>query len=452
MAVYFYNTGSVYQPTTPNAAYTRLGTMVASNDTTAPQYQYVMDVYESGSSEYIVRMVQTPDDITQSPSDTDRVIFDPSRIFQGELDFDNNWKVTGSIQPVNSVKTFELKIGEQYGTSTSSSITVYPNQASMSLQVFPGVVNPADRYRSPLNTNLWYFDTSSFVGDGNAYLTNDPAAQTIYSYPDAEYAYLVNSTDYMTVTAFQDNIGTSGSISLRGVKVVNGVSGGTVVEDALTFPSSDAKFTTLGVGPQNMSDYLPSWKTAIDNGDINVIYSINDPGGFTIYINDLWDGVAPAPGGNIGLTGIKDPLKQCSDEYTRFAFINKYGFWDYYNIYNPVRTTTALERKNYNKPQLLTALSGFITPQYYGAYTGYEQFYLRSTDTYSIDTDYIDKETANWLEELLESPEVYLQEGSDFVPIVLTNSSYEHNNSTSRNKLFQYTIEWVYANPRRSRL
>lgn len=449
MAVYFYNTGSLYQPTTPNVAYTRLGTMVASTDTTAPQYQYVMDVYESGSSEYIVRMVQTPDDITQTPSDQDRVIFDPSRIFQGELDFDNNWKVTGSIQPVNSVKTFELKIGDQYGTSPSSSITVYPNQASMNIEVFPGVVNPAD---NPTNSgfNAWNFNTSSFAGDGNPYLTNAPAAQTTLGYPNNEYAYLVNSTDYMTVTSFQETLFNTGSITLRGFKVENGVpSSQILVEIVASDPSGS--FTTWGVGPQNLADYNPTFKSLLDNGDINLIYTIDDPGGFAIYINDKWDGI-PASNSNGRLTSIKDPLKQCSEEYTRFAFINQYGFWDYYNIYNPVRTTTALERKNYNKPQLLSSLNGFITPQYYGAYTGYEQFYLRSTDTYSIDTDYINEETANWLEELLESPEVYLQEGSDFVPIVLTNSSYEHNNSTSRNKLFQYTIEWVYANPRRSRL
>ena len=440
MAVSF----STQVPTTPNAAYTRLGTMVESTDVSLPQYQYIMDVYESGSSDYIARLTQTPSAYNMS-----QAIFDPSRIFQGELGFDNNWKVTGSIQPVNSLKTFELKIGEQYGTSPSSSVTVYPNQASMSLEVFPGVVNPVEK-ESIANVNAWNFDTNSFEGQGNPYLTNDPAAQTIDLTPNNNYAYMVNSTDYMTVTVFQDNFSTPGYIVLNGSKIVNG-SITPVLQDALTFPSSDAKFTTLGIGPQNMADYLLDWKTAIDNGDINLIYSTNDPGGFAMYINDLWDGV-PAVGGNGYLTGIRDPLKQCSDEYTRFAFINKYGFWDYYNVYNPVRTTTALERETYNKTQINYNPRALFTTGYYGYVTGKSQYFLRSTDTYSIDTDYIDKQTANWLEELLESPEVFIQEGSDFVPIVITNNTYDHNNSTSRNKLFNYTIEWVYANPRSSRL
>jgi hypothetical protein len=431
MAVYFYETGSGYQPTTPNVAYTRLGTMVASNDTAAPQYQYVMDVYESGSSEYIVRMVQTPNDITQSPFDTDTVIFDPSRIFQGELDFDNNWKVTGSIAPDQSVKTFELKIGEQYGTSPSSSITVYPNQASMSIEVFPGVVNPTDNSTSTVFGNAWNFNTSSFVESSNI-LSNNPEATTIgaFSTIGPDTLILLGLEDYYTITLL--DIPQNSVARIFWV----GPSGFVHIE---TIPAN-TKFNTIGIGPKNLIEYNPAWEAYF-----------NDPAVTYVSVIGVATSLISAPNFSYSIKGKANDI-QCGDEITKFSFINRYGFWDYYNVYNPVRTTTALERKNYNKPQLLSRNGGFITPQYYGAYTGWEQFYLRSTDTYSIDTDYITKETADWLEELLESPEVYLQEGSDFVPIVLTNSSYEHNNSTSRNKLFQYTIEWVYANPRRSRL
>ena len=432
MAVYFYETGSgTYQPTTPNVAYTRLGTMVASNDTAAPQYQYVMDVYESGSSEYIVRMVQTPNDITQSPFDIDWVIFDPSRIFQGELDFDNNWKVTGSIAPDQSVKTFELKIGEQYGTSPSSSITIYPNQASMSIEVFPGVVNPTDNSTSTVYGNAWNFNTSSFVESSNI-LSNNPEATTIgaFSTIGPDTLILLGLEDYYTITLL--DIPQNSVARIFWV----GPSGFVHIE---TIPAN-TKFNTIGIGPKNLIEYNPAWEAYF-----------NDPAVTYVSVIGVATSLISAPNFSYSIKGKANDI-QCGDEITKFSFINKYGFWDYYNVYNPVRTTTALERKNYNKPQLLPRFSGFITPQYYGQYTGYEQFYLRSTDTYSIDTDYITKETADWLEELLESPEVYLQEGSDFVPIVLTNSSYEHNNSTSRNKLFQYTIEWVYANPRRSRL
>ena len=44
----------IQQPTSPNGAYTRLLYVASGSVTTSnPQYQYVMDVYESGSSDRI---------------------------------------------------------------------------------------------------------------------------------------------------------------------------------------------------------------------------------------------------------------------------------------------------------------------------------------------------------------------------------------------------------------
>jgi hypothetical protein len=198
------------QPTSPNAAYTRLLYVVSGSVTTSnPQYQYVMDLYESGSTDKIVRVTQT-----KNPAGV--AVFDPSRIFQGQLQDDNNWKVTGSIQPVNTVKTFEVKFGEQYGTSPSSSITVYPNLDTTEIKLFPGVIDP--------NNGVSYnFITSSWVGPGNVYLTNCPSAQTTFTGPGPNAPYVVNSTDYMTVTSFQETAGISGSIRVSGQNYSGGV-------------------------------------------------------------------------------------------------------------------------------------------------------------------------------------------------------------------------------------
>ena len=437
------------RPTSPNAAYTRLGYVVSSSNTDLPQYQYVLDVYESGSSNMVSRLVQTPN-IISSASFYLEGVFDPSRIFQGELDFDNNWKVTGSIGPVNAVKTFELKAGEQYGTSTSSSITVYPDQDTATITVFPAVINPTFVDYDPAN-NEWDFNTGSFIGpsgDYNPYLTNNPATIQTLGLPVGGYPSLVNSTDYETVTIFEETYIDPALVKVYASKIETGSISGNVWTGSIALTPPSGAFNTIGVGPQNLADNFPDFKTLLDSGSINHLYTFNDAGGYALLINDKWDGSIISA--EISPYNIANAIKQCSDEYTRFAFINKYGFWDYYNIYNPVRTTTALERQNYN-PTQLSYQYGFQT-RYNPFIPQHTQYFLRSKDSYVIDTDYIDKETANWLEELLESPEVYIQEGSDFVPIVITNSTYEHNNSTSRNKLFQYTIEWVYANPRRSRL
>jgi len=417
------------QPTSPNGAYTRLPYTVSSTnvDIYTTNFQYIVDVYESGSTQRITRLKQTP-----NPQKV--ATFDPSRIFQGELDEDRNWKVNGAVEPENTVKTFTLKFGEEYSLSPNTPIEVFPNITTTDIQVFPAIVEP--------NNGISYnFQTGSWVDNSNAYLTNCPAAQTPNVFPNTEYAYLVNSKDYLTLTVFKDIASTGGYITLSGMKVENGI-GTLVLFDAITLSSPNDEFNTLGVGPQNMAEYLPSWKTAIDNGDINLIYTTNDPGGVVIYINDLWDGI-PRSSGNGALTGLNQPIKQCTDEYTRFAFINSYGFWDYYNSYTPVRRTSNIAKQSVTEPQLNYSS---ISSPYNIEDRGEKDYNVDIVDRFEITTDFLDQANSVWLEELMESPSVYIQKGSDFVPIVITNSNYTANTNGNRQKLFQYTFEFEPSN------
>lgn len=425
-------------PTTPNAAYTRLVYVASGSVTTSePQYQYVMDVYESGNTDLITR-------ITQVPNPAGVAVFDPSPILQGQLQIDNNWKTLGATGPISSVQTFDIRFGEQYGTSDSSSVTVYTGSTSNYLQVFPGIVNE--------NNGVSYnFNTSSFSKPlNNPYLTNAPYAfnNPIREISATGYHGLMNSEDYFTATIFGDTFQSASYVKVECVRIENGERITDIIPDIiipLTPPSGS--FNTVGIGPKNLAEYDPVFSASLAAGDINFIYTFDDFGGISYYINDKWDGIPYTNSTRLEYTG--ETFKKCSDNYVRFAFINQYGFWDYYNVYNPVKTETTLERESFDNS--FVNYSNQLSP-YNANRRGEKQTYLASTDRYSVDTDYINKETANWLEELMESPSVYLQEGDNFVPIIITNTEYRTNNSTARNKLFQYTIEWEYANARRSRI
>ena len=418
------------QPTTPNVTNTNLVYTLSSSLAGSPQFRYVTDVYESGSGNYITTL-------KNYPNTSGNTNIDVSRILNDRLSYDEYWKITGSIAPVESVKTFDLRFGEEYGTSVSSSRTTYTGSSSNYLQVFPGNV-----YK---NEGSFNFNTSSFDGPGNPYLTNDPAAQTEELFPDGDYAYLVNSTDYHTVTIFEDTSGTPASIQIRGSKLENGIN---TVVNTLTIPLTPpvGAFNTIGVGPQNLSDYTGSWANYIANGDINVIYSLNDPGGFVMYINDKWDGV-PA---KIFPSNWYAPktFKQCSDEYTRFAFINQYGFWDYYNVYNPLRRVTNVNRSLYERPFVRYEDSQAL---YDISDRGNKQYKTEYTDQYEITTDFIDKPTGDWLTELFDSPSVYIQKNGQFIPVNILNTTVDWNMNENRQKLFQYTIQFKYANDRITR-
>ena len=215
----------------------------------------------------------------------------------------------------------------------------------------------------------------------------------------------------------------------------------------LTPPSG--AFNTVGIGPQNLADWDSGWTNYFASGSINVLHTTNDPGGVAIYINDLWDGTYPTttPVSNINYQYLI-PERKCSDEYTRFAWINKLGFWDYYNVYNPTRKVTDVERNIFDKPNVDYSSTTSI---YSVTRRGEKQYNTGYIDNYEITTDYIDKATADWLTELFDSPEVFVQENGNFIPIVISNSTYEWNMNENRQKLFQFTINYRYANKRYDR-
>ena len=163
------------QATSPNAAYTRLLYAVSGSIyTTQPQFQYVMDVYESGSSNLIKRTTQTI-----NPAGV--AIFDPSRIIQGQLSVDYNWKINTPTEFNSSSKEFIIEFGEQFATSISSSVTVYPTIASSSIETFQGVVEP--------NAGYYNWDSASY-----AVLSNMPATMSM------------QTNDYGTVSLYNNTV------------------------------------------------------------------------------------------------------------------------------------------------------------------------------------------------------------------------------------------------------
>jgi hypothetical protein len=220
----------------------------------------------------------------------------------------------------------------------------------------------------------------------------------------------VNPGDYHTITLLEED--TSFAVYVYDVS-------GTELDSQIF--STTGSFNTVGIGPQNL----------VDNG----------------MSSSLFDTAARITIVGLGLNySILLPLwstHPCGDEYIRFAFINEYGFWDYYNVYNPLRSNNQVDRSLYER--------SFVSYEdSIGSYNisnrGNTQYRTEYDKRYIITTDFIDKEMSQWLTELFESPEVFVQQNGDFVPINITNTSIRVNMNTAREKLFQYDIEFKYAN------
>lgn len=389
------------QPTYPNVTYTSLLYAVSSTTTEAPQFQYVMDVVSG--SQILTR-------IKQYPNPSSNAIFEVGRILNDYLEYPTDvFDITSSVDFGSSQQSFTINFGEEYGTSPSSSVVLYngsgapgnPSVTGTTATVWPGTIDP--------NNGVGYNWDDNY--DENIYLTSYPNSQTGSS--DFNYKK-VGKTDY-GVIAFKgsDVTSTPSNVTLKrkdGLVITTKVLGGT----------KDANGTYLPSGPQNLLD-LGVTPTELDFAELYTI-SVG-----THEFNFLLDG--------------------CNDNYDRvnFLFINKFGVWDNYGVNLPFNKTTNLNRKSIMKP--FVNYSSTTSP-YDSSRRGMDYYNISTTDSYTISTDFLTRDEAAWLSEMIESPSVFIQTDNGFSPIVITNSAYTHNTNKKAQRIFQYTIEYQFANQR----
>jgi hypothetical protein len=265
------------QPTSPNVANTKLLYVVSSSLTSNPQYKYVADVFLSGSSTRLDRLKTIP-------NPTGNGIFDISVEVINNLDYDNNWKTTSTLS-TGSSKIFIVKFGEEYGTSPSSSVTIYdgagspgdPSVTSNNLLAINGVVNPAEI--NSFNFDYEKFDTSSFtsVNQGNVAATyNDLRGPKLSNYPygwqnatgSVTHPISIDTSDYETISFLRLNPISSASYTSSSLYVY--YDNPTSLFTSSFVIDTNAGTTdvlTLGVGPQNLmsissdisSSFTGSW-------------------------------------------------------------------------------------------------------------------------------------------------------------------------------------------------
>ena len=373
------------QPTTPNVTGTRLLYSLSSTNVTQPQFQYVADIYQG--SNLVTRQFIYPNTAGSGN-------FDIARILSDNLEYDDDWKTTTSISADDSYKTFTLAFSESYATSISSSTSVTAGGASSTLQVFPGQLEPtygSFNWQDSGSVQLLTNQTQGYLSKGNY------ATFTVYEPPNDTTSYTV---------AF---ISASGDV--LGSTTVGGGS------------SPNSFIANFGFG-SGSALFLDRFETT-DWETITITFE----------------------GESIPRT-VYNRVRPCNDEGVTFAFINNFGFYDYYSIKNPVRKQTDVTRNNYTRTNV--NYESYIAT-YDITRRGETQYNTQYNDKYEVTTDYIDQATAQWLTELFDSPNVFIQEDGNFIPVVITNANYIWNTNQSRQKTFQYNIEYRYANQRLDR-
>jgi hypothetical protein len=436
-------------PTTPNMANNNLVYAVTSNSSSAPQFQFVVDLTLSGSNTVIQR-------IKQQPNPNNAGVFDMGSIITNYLDSDNSWKAAPFVTSSEVAKRFQVKFGEQYGTSASSSVILYTGvgavagspavTASAYLYTINGLVDPNDKVNWNFPSASYF--TASAVSTTTTFskqhaLTNAPLTQSIQ---DGEYATisLINGNFTNSTTAAQDiftvrvrsynssntlldDVDFSNLVSNGGGPRANGTQ---VWSNVATSQSAGTQLITVGVGPQNLAD-------------------AGDPLGST-WAYYIVNAVGQQSAGVTNYSGSYAELRyekqgaQCGYDGVRFAWKNEFGVWDYYTFTLQTDKSFGIERAAYE--QTFVPYNSDYPVPYSKQRRGTINYYNKPIQTQVANSNWLTQNEADWLKELFFSANVFYQEGTEFYPAVITSVDVTEKTNPRLQQLFQYAIQFQVAN------
>jgi len=431
-------------PNKLNASYTNLVFTVSSNLYNQPQFQYVMDVV-SGST-VLSR-------IRQYPNPAGDAVFDPSNIIQDYLEYqdvdysqitDIDQLTTDNAVANEQLKIFSVKFGEEYGSSISSSVTLYTgtdaigNPAVVSsndpYQIFPAQVDYNDYWQATTGIGYNFFTGSRVESTGESMTFG---YNKFLSYqPEKDSSERTN--DSMTI-AYGDN----GFIQI----IVNGSLGSDVEIDTTGFRSNGTSIA----------------------GDRVVLSGLDFPAMITVPISPIQQGWSLAQFNEIerfrvivtnNVTLIYDIFnifkdnEDCNYNRVGIQFINELGAWDYYAFSLPSRQTINVERDNYEKP--FVDYSSGVLSQFNPRRGGTTSYNTSTTKVISFTTPYLSQKQAHFVEQIFTSPKIRLlyPEGlnnndvysAQPMAVTLRNSSFVRNTNSRGQKLFQFNFDFELSN------
>ena len=444
------------QPTSPNMANADVIFSVSSTTSTQPQYQYVMDIYESGSASRLQR-------IKQQPNPYGFGVFNVGQILKSFLASDDAWKTQKFATSSFANKDFVIKFGEEYGTSLSSSVLLYTGYGpsgnpaktgSAFYTITNGLVDPYDAVDFNFASASYYTAESASVPNTFSYqhtLSNGPLTQSI------------NDGDYATIAFYNGNMDDNGITAQdifyvqvtwynsAGSNIQNDDFYNTTANGGGPRPNSGDLFTDggiydeqtastrllhIGVGPQNLEDAGISIPATWAYYKV-VVTAQGDDG---LENNDgVWANLQ-----------YNKSTGECAYNGVRFAWKNEFGVWDYYTFTLQSDSSFGIQRQAYEQT-FVNYSTADSSVSYNKQRRGSKQFYNALNNVKTANSQWLSQTDADWLRELFFSANVYIQEGTEMLPVVINSANVVEKTNPRTQKNFQYTIEFSPANQLRPR-
>lgn len=269
--------------------------------------------------------------------------------------------------------------------------------------------------------NWDYTDYVSISGStGIKFLTNQPSEVKIRENELASISYFnygqFNGDDAISdilVTTYQKSGGTTINLIKSSANIYSG-----------TNQTTGGLINIFGVGPSNLNQ-IPN--SSFYYGGQPVI-DFNRDYKYDVQLYNF---------SSVPVSEVKTYLldDKCTKfDVKRFMFLNRMGQYDYFSATLLSNETTDINKTTYTK----------VLPYNYNiGDRGKTILNIDANKTFRVSSDFINQETADWLEELFTSPEVFIINGNGtLTPIIINNTSIERFISTNK-KLFNYTFEYT---------
>lgn len=448
------------QPTSPNMANADLLYVVTSTSSSNAQFQFVCDIKDENDN-----LIQR---LKQQPNPSAKGVFNVGQILLTQLEPDSVWQTAGVTGTTTAGKSFNVYFGEEYASTVFGNTSLY-NGITNAVTGSParsgsdyyynvdGLVEP--------DSGDWNFASSSYYVEFTTPNTGSLSANRGLTY--SPRTLKIQEGDYHTVSLFNGNLSglQNSSTVAHDVYVMNvtsytGLNGtGTQIDtydiynitaeggfrdnitqvwsEVYTSQSAASRLQHWGVGPENILDNNPGF----------------DFSGWNSYVV-TWYGQesASTPNTNYVLEQLifNKSEANCDYETVRFAWKNELGVWDYYNFTLAQSETDSLERIEYRQTFVPFSTTG-NTAGYDISRRGRSQLVNKVTTGKTANTDWLTQAEADWLRELFLSTDVYIQEGVNFVPVVIIDATVTSKRNPRTQKNFQYQITYNPANNKRQR-
>ncbi len=199
---------------------------------------------------------------------------------------------------------------------------------------------------------------------------------------------------------------------------------------SLSIAWKDAGGNTLGTSTVSNSSYAANTIRQANIGTgaftkpTGTRYALITGSGVNLRVNFMCDGKYPA--------------------YT-LVWLNPFGAYDSQSFGLVSKKTIEIERKDYGRLNYQVDASGVVSYQSNNVYYGSKKAYASTVKTkLKLTSHLLNENEYTWLADLFISPDVYIYDGSKFIPVTITRTDYDYNTyKNSKLTALEFTIEFT---------